>query len=181
MNLIDHPKNYKDGTRVLMLSGRHKDGISDQRKVLRVSHSPGEFDMWLSELVGMARESERVYACAGARDLEKSIRVFKERQLANDYDSDPSKFYRKLNTRWCSCLMQPTCQKEKTWLFDCDGADDFEIVQSELCEHYTNSRSTYDYQTKSGKHVVVGPFNKSKLSDHARSLLNENALLLWGY
>ena len=110
MNLINHPATYKDGTHVLFLKGRYKDGIQDQRMVFRVSHSPGEFDMWVQSLSEISQESERIYASAGARDLNRAIRVFKERQLANDYDENPQQFYRKLNTRWCSCLMKPDCR-----------------------------------------------------------------------
>ncbi len=135
---------------------------------------------------GISHENERIYVSAGERDLKKAIRVFKERQLANDYDPKPELFYKKLNTRWCSCLMQTQCQLEKVWLFDCDSDDDAAAVEADLAEHYTNPITPYRYPSKSGHHIVVGPFNKTKqnktkLNPGVKALLHDNALMLWGY
>jgi hypothetical protein len=181
MKLIEHPIRYTFNTRVLMLKGRHKDGIDHEREVLRVSHSSDEFYRWLDELCAMSIEGERIYATASSRNLKSAIYLLKLRQLENDLHPDPEAFYKKLNARWCSCLMKPNCQEEKHWLFDCDTSQDFEQVMEELGQHYDRPLEPYVYDSKSGKHVMVQPFNKTKMSDHCQSLIHVNATMLWGY
>ena len=182
MIILNHPPAYKVGTRVLMLKGRHKDGMHDQRTVLRVSHSPDEFDNWLSELHSIAQDGERIYATAGARDVERAIRLFKERQLDADYDRDTPHFYRHLNSRWCSCLMAPKAQAEKLWLFDCDSVAEIDHVRDELKAHYTHpSIKPYWYWSKAGCHCIVAPFNRSLISLEAQGHLVTNPVMLWMY
>ena len=51
MHVIDHPRRYRTGTRVLFLKGRHKDGIQDERMVMRISHDEDQFNRALGELI----------------------------------------------------------------------------------------------------------------------------------
>ena len=81
---IDHPDRFKAGTRVLMLAGRHKDGLEQQRKIIRVAHTSDEFDRVYADLSAMRAPHERIYGSAAARDMAKAIRRFKEAQLAAD-------------------------------------------------------------------------------------------------
>ena len=124
MTVIDHPERFRTGTRVLFLKGRNKDGCSDQRTIMRISHTQDQFDRRLSELLEAQRPGERIYAAAGPRSMAAAVRVFKERQLAAEYDQDPEAFYRSMDARWASCLMAPRAQYGKTWLFDCDEPAD---------------------------------------------------------
>lgn len=164
-----------------MLKGRHKDGLESQRTILRVSYHREDFDHHLESLGALAQDNERIYASAGARDVDKAMRLFKERQLAADYDPRPADFYENLETRWSSCLMAPASQAEKFWLFDCDGGSDAVNVNAELKEHYDRPFEPYRYASKSGTHIVVQPFDRSKLTDKSRSLIHENAILLWAF
>lgn len=181
LRLIDHPDQYRDGTRVLMLKSRHKDGHDKERQIMRVTHSADHFNRTLDELLAMAQEGERIYGAAGARDVAKAVRLFKHRQLDADYDDDPLRFYRGLNERWISALMAPTSQATKLWLFDCDTAEDGDRVLSELSEYYDRQIEPYRYASKSGLHIVVLPFDRSSLSDVVRALIHENPIILWGY
>ena len=181
MKLIDHPARFKVGARVLMLKSRNKDGVGEQRTILRTSYNTNLFETQLSSLAAIAREGERIYASAGPRDLKRAVRLFKERQLAADYDTDPIAFYRDLQTRWESCMMHPTAQEEKLWLFDCDSEPELAETMAALGAHYDRPMEPYTYPTKSGHHVVTQPFDRSKLPAAVSKKLNDNAIMLWAY
>ena len=181
MHVLTHPDHYKTSARLLVLRARNKDGAGELRTISRASFSPAEFDQQLGELVQLMRTGERIYASTGARDVPKAIRLFKERQLAAGYDADSEAFYRAIQSRWLSCLMDPKCQAEKIWLFDCDSADDAARVSHELTGLEDLPMPPYKYATKSGTHFVVPAFDKSKLTDHTRALIHDNALMLWAF
>ena len=178
--MLYHPQRWREGVRVLSLIGRNKDGVKKQRMIQRVSHGATEFGHILGEFQLLAGVGERIYASACPRNISAAIRLFKERQLQNDYDADPVRFYQKINTRWVSALMAKQCQENKVWLFDCDSGDDFHIVLTELRDEL-KIIDPYYYQTKNGHHIIIKPFNKMEISEYSRSLLQENPLMLWGY
>lgn len=123
---IEHPYIFRTGTRVMMLKGRNKDGNTYQRCIMRATHDAGAFNRAFAELENMALPGERIYASATERNMTAAVRLFKQRQLDNDYDEHPMEFYRKLNSRWCSILSNPKCEsKPKTWLWDCDNDDEY--------------------------------------------------------
>jgi hypothetical protein len=184
MRILNHPESYRIGTRVLFLKGRHKDGIEKQRTIIRISHETAEFGRQLDELVAMAKPKERIYASAEPRCIDKSVRVFKHRMLDNDYQADPQEFYRKIEARWASCLMQPNHQHEKMkrWLFDIDTKKVPGKLVRVMEDLFPNIWSDhYMYETKSGIHILVRPFNKSQLDEESRGLIKDNPLMLWGY
>lgn len=184
MNLLSHPASFMAGTRVLFLKSRHKDGATDERTILRVSHDQNRFWATLLELDAMAREGERIYASAGHRDVSKASRLFKERALAASYDADETEFYRHLDARWVSCLMAPAVQTDKRWLFDCDSDEDYRLVVEEISRLKPImgwAETPYSYPSKSGRHIITGPFDKSRLSPRVMSMWHDNALMLWGY
>lgn len=181
MQLIDHPPAFTEGTRVLLLKGRHKDGLQDERSIPMVTHDARQFHRALTQLSALSRPGERIYASAGARSLEKAAREFKRRQLDADYEPDRADFYRNLTDRWVSCLMVPSSQDEKVWFFDCDEPGQADALMAELKKHYVRPMPPYRYPTKSGEHVVVQAFNISLMSPNFQSILEVNALMLWGY
>ena len=181
MNIIEHSPAFKSGTRVLLLRGRNKDRVVRQRAIARVSHSEEMFDRTIEDFVRIAKAGERIYASAGRRSMPAAIREFKRRQLDADYDNDPEKFYRSINDRWVASLMQPSSQSEKLWLFDCDDADTYADLARELDAHYSKDLVRYDYKTKSGRHVITKPFNRTLLSDKVRATLHENPIMLWAF
>lgn len=181
IRMIEHPIQYRDGTRVLILKSRHKDGHATEREVMRVTHSVEHFDRTLAELVAASMEGERIYGAASSRDMAKAVRLFKQRQLEADYDDDPFRFYRGLNKCWVSALMAPTSQASKLWLLDCDSVKDGEAAQAELADHYDRPMAPYRYESKSGIHIIVQPFDRSKLTDRVRAMIHENPVILWAY
>ncbi|MEL7112848.1 MAG: hypothetical protein AAGK93_07900 [Pseudomonadota bacterium] len=179
MKLIDHEWDFGSGVRVLVLKGRRKDDADVKRVVTRVSYSPQQFLNVVYELSQIARDNERIYCTAGERSLEKASRRFREMQLAWEYDKEPMKFYHNLEARWASALMQPISQKSKVWMFDIDSPAERALVDQELIR--VGHSPLYIYKTKNGWHYLMAPFNKSELTDEARSLLSDNALALLGY
>jgi hypothetical protein len=178
--LIEHPDMFMDGARVLMLKSRHKDGVDQQRTILRHSYSRSEFRRQLEELMAEMGPNERIYASAGARDTSKAIRLFKERQLAADYDGDIMSFYGNLNARWTSCLMDVKSQAAKVWLFDCDSPDDLAETICALGQHY-HRELRHQYATKNGYHVIVEPFDRTNLPERVRNLMQDNPIMLWAW
>lgn len=181
MHLIIHPKQFKEGTRVLFLKGRHKDGIENERMLTRLSHDPTQFDRSIAEFVALARPGERIYASAGARDVRDAARWFKQRQIDADYDPDPLHFYRNLYQRWASALMQPGSQAEKFWLIDCDTPEHVELTRHALLNWYDRELPPYWYETKSGQHCIIQPFNRSRIDGRVAALMHDNPIMLWGY
>ena len=182
LKIIEHPDSFKAGTRVLNLLSRNKDQANKRRTIIRTTHTSEQFDRQLKELIFIADEGQRLYASAEPRDVAKSIRSFKLAQLDADYDPDPTKFYQSLESRWASALMRPTNGEKanRLWLLDCDSADDYTHAARELDAHYDHE-FRYEYETKSGRHILVKPFN-STLSDTAfQNLIHKNPLMLWAY
>ncbi len=180
MQLLSHPERFKTGTRVLLLRSRPKDGLPHNHAEPAFAHDPQQFDAALARLVKSALPGARIYATAGDRDLDKAIRLFKERQLSADYDADRHDFYRHLDRRWETALMAPSSQAEKLWLFDCDTPEDAAALTEEL-GRLDLAEPPYRYATKSGTHMIARPFDRTRLSERAVSLLHTNPLMLWGY
>lgn len=177
--VIPHQQGFKLGVRVLMLTARHKDGIKEERKVYRVSYDAPEFDREFKDLLEMMRPGERVYVSASGRCMSSAIRIFRERQLANEYDAEPEAFYRSLGERWLRCLMDPYAQSERLFVFDCDQVGELNYIRSEIMKIYGGL--PYVYETKSGMHIVTGAFDRTRLPDEVKSTLHTNAMILWAY
>jgi hypothetical protein len=92
MKLIEHPDRFKEGIRILHLLGRAKDSHMNKTHALRISNNKEEFDSNLSKLLSVGVSDLRIYASTSQRDLSKAIRLFKERQLAADFDQRPEHF-----------------------------------------------------------------------------------------
>ncbi len=186
MKHIMHPEHFKTGTRVLLLKGRYKDGIVNERTISLVTSDIGHFNRTLRHLQEAAEPGERIYGTAGERDVPRAIRLFKERQLDANYDDDPTRFYERLNDRWVSCLMNPASQKKKLWLFDCDDEEQEIVVRGEISQFYIagafgKKMVPHIYSSKNGTHIVVSPFDRSNLSTVALKALHDNAIMLWAY
>lgn len=183
LTIIDHTGyDYRSGTRILLLKGRRKDGVEQEntRTILKISHDPDQWDRRFNELLETIQPGERIYATAGARNMAKAIREFKERQLSADYDQDQEAFYREIHNRWTSCLMAPKCQDGKVWLIDLDN--DIEETWYNTCFNVIRPLVLHNYRTKNGLHVLVRPFNKEFLPDKSLSVkISDNALMLIAY
>lgn len=61
-----HPESYQSGCRVLHLRGRHKDGLTEERSILRVSYAHEQFREQYQSLIALMQPGERIYAAAVA-------------------------------------------------------------------------------------------------------------------
>lgn len=186
MNIIDHPDIFKTGVRLLYLNSRNKDTTDTKRKILKISYSIDEFDDVFNYLQDHAGENYRIYVSANSRNIDKAIRLFRERQLQAELDTTNS-FYKNIESRWNSCLGSPLVQDDKLWLFDCDNEEEYNKTIKELQIYYDrdldlhNGSNLYEYETKNGKHIITAPFNTTKLSNDAKSLIHKNPLMLFAY
>lgn len=169
--------DLKSGTRVILLRERKKDGAGSSRKLIRISSNEREWDEAVEELVWRMRPGERVYASLCARNVPAASRLLKHRIIDLETGSDPL-FFEKLNTRWSSCLMNPSCELDKKWMFDCDNPDEYVQVAEAL-----NSVGVpyEEYATKNGRHVIVKPFNRTTVPFRVVQLIQHNPLALIAY
>lgn len=185
---ISHPHQFKTGTRLIMRVWRNKEGAEGKRAgQTMISSDSTSWDEATKELLAECIPGERVYASAERRNVERAIRIFKERQLVADYD-DPEvrhAFYNDCKTRWLSCLGAPRASDETLFLFDCDTPEDHETLLREMkaapSEFVGPDKVIHTYETKNGVHVVTKPFNPGLLSIPMRNILQKNALILVGW
>lgn len=178
---IDHPPEWRDGTRVLLLRERRKDGATHKTLVNRITHSVAEFDEALASLVATMRQGERVYASAAPRRVDVAINLFRARQLSAEVNNDVVNFYRKIVGRWASSLMQAQAQARKVWLIDCDGPQAHDQATDEISFVPGAMSGAYAYPTRSGHHLIVAPFNRTRVSAAVQAMIHVNPVMLWAY
>lgn len=177
IHFIDHI-HHKDGVRVLQLTGRNKDGAK-KRVISRVSRNAEKFDEIFDELLLIMKPEERIYASASARDVKKASVLLKHRMVDNDLHQNPTEFYENLNSRWISCLMDPTCQSPRKWMFDCDTIEDYRTVLKYL--ESIGKSVEYQYKTKNGYHILMTPFHMKDATPELTYCRHDNPLMLWAY
>ena len=180
MKLINHPIEYKQGIRILMLTLRSKDGgkVTKPDRIARklISRNEEEFDKHLNSLIKIAKENERIYVTLDARDMNKAIRKFKEDQLQADYYDIDSRnsFYVDIYNRWISALQSPSSRVGTLFMVDVDyDKDDITKIKEEIKKN--NLVVVYDYKTKNGEHIILEPFNPSLVSFKCI----KNQMMLW--
>lgn len=157
------PEMFKDGYRGIMLLHRSKDGEvgNAQRKAIKkVSRDPDEWKKIILEFRDLQHSSypgHRIYASVNSRDMSKAIHEFKARQLAHDYGNlyELHWFYTDIQNRFFSCLMNPNCRSQNSFLIDCDSQDEYEHAMRTIPEEYL----LFAYATKNGHHILTRPFN----------------------
>lgn len=176
------PDFLKTGYRMLMLIKHKKDGSKDpsnsDRKCIRtITSCPEQFDAALAELSSIRKADERIYSSINARSMHKAIRMFKERQLHNDYESTENKeeFYSDIQNRFLSCLQNPSCKASSYFLIDVDNKimDKVEATK-DLLRKYTEI--VFEKETINGFHLVTKPFNPSMI-DFMNLEIKEDAML----
>lgn len=112
-DIIEKFKNNSDGIRVVLLIHRSKEGGANNKfkghlKKIITTNSNEFFETVkeLKEIKDNSKDELRIYASCNNRDLNKAVRLFKEQQLATDYDpEDKTKsFYLDIKNRFISCL-----------------------------------------------------------------------------
>lgn len=176
--------NYTDGVRMLMLIHRSKEGgkLGDRNKknVRKISNNRDEFREMLIELLkekDKRSDVYRIYSCVNERNLDKAIRIFKQRQLDADYyDKDSKyKFYTDIKNSFLSALMSPQARNSTQFLLDIDDGLDIKTVKEKLTQI---TRNFITYKTKNGWHIISQPFNPTLLPNVP---INKDGLLLLNY
>ncbi|MFM7012611.1 MAG: hypothetical protein ACKO0Z_25310 [Betaproteobacteria bacterium] len=181
-HIYKHPEEFKSGIRVLKLVSRNKDNAVKARNRVLVSTSPTEFDNCLAELTSQMQPGQRVYASTDERNPHKALRIFKQRQLDNDYQLDVYSFYHNAKSVWASCLEDPSASFTKRFLFDLDTLDEQTAFWDIIGSDSIDIDIAYKYQTKSGGyHVITNPFNHTLLPAILTDTRKTNASILWAY
>ena len=179
--------DFMDGYRFIMLVHRNKEGGKSNRPqkngVKRITKNREEFIEVLDELQKLKAESKvpmRIYSCVNARDIEKTIREFKRRQLDADYYDTESKhgFYLDIKNQWVSSLMKPNSRAETKFLIDVDNIIDWDI--STVVNHLKKIgvKVILKYPTKNGFHIITEPFNPNLFNSEFGEVKKDGLLLL---
>lgn len=170
----------------MMLIKRKKDGSkdpsnSDRKCIRKITSFPEQFDAALAELSSMRKTDERIYSSVNARSMPKAIRMFKERQLQNDYESTENKeaFYFDIQNRFLSCLQNPSCKASSYFLIDMDHKlmDKVEATK-DLLKKYTEI--VFEQETINGFHLVTKAFNSSMIDFMSLEIKKDDMLFIEG-
>lgn len=176
-----------DGYRFIMLLHRNKEGGKSNRPqkngVKRITKNREEFIEMLDELQKLKAESKvpmRIYSSVNERDIEKTIREFKRRQLDADYYDTESRhgFYLDIKNQWVSSLMKPNSRAETKFLIDVDNIIDWSI--STVVNHLKKIgvKIILKYPTKNGFHIITEPFNPNLFNNEFGEVKKDGLLLL---
>ncbi len=178
---IEHPKQFKQGVRILMLTLRSKESgkvnMTDRFGKKVVTTGEEEFDKALERLSKARISPERIYSTIEERDINKGIRLFKERQLDADYYDLESRisFYKDIWNRWISCLQSPKSRINTLFLVDIDKEDNEDEIRKEIKDKKLDI--VHEYKTKNGRHLILNPFNPNLVSFE----VHKNYMMLWEY
>jgi hypothetical protein len=161
------PASFKNGYRGILLIHRNKDGAKGnaQRKSFKkISSSLEQWEKIVLEFAHMQKTSHpefRIYSSVNSRNMQKAIHEFKRRQLEFDYGNNQEldEFYRDIDNRFFSCLMNPNCKMESNFLIDCDTEADYQKAKCLI----PNDLWILDYKTKNGRHLITKPFNPNEI------------------
>ncbi len=175
----DIPDEFMVGVRVLKRVARNKDNAANRKTEIRVSTGYADYTFkHLPELASSLEPGERIYASCDERDAKKAARLFKERQLASEYDQTPLDFYFRLQTTWASCLEAPACAATSYFLFDIDEDAQRSALLSAID---VDVAMIHRYDTKNGEHIITHPFNPAILPAIAYNCLQKNSSILLAY
>lgn len=171
---------FKEGYRILMLINRKKEsGISttDRKHIRCITKDINTFNITLEVLRQQKQKGQRIYCSVNSRNIIKAIRLFKKRQLDNDYAFTDQKedFYCDIENRFISCLQNPEARNSKNFLIDLDS----DAIQPyvDVCSQLDDLTSTlYVKATPNGFHIVTEPFDSAKFH-HPKATILKDAML----
>jgi len=188
-NIIETFGSFSDGSRMLMLMQREKDGGShhEERRNLctRFTFNEDQFKRAVEELLFLMAlyPNSRLYMNLNTRSLPKVIRQV-ERELLDLHYSGDAEIVRNTHEKLIRSprhfFMQPNVRDESLFLIDVDDEPGKDIM-GEVLTHIAELKieEVMRYKTKNGWHVVVKPFNPN-LWKH-RSEIKKDPLLLLAY
>jgi hypothetical protein len=186
--IAERHSGFTDGCRVLFLIQRHSDGGHTNNSKLRsyISRNDGE---WLTACAKLLQEKAeypdlplRIYQSINARNIEKGIMHFKHAMLDADYYDDAQRqgFYLDVRNRIVSALMKPASAATSFFLWDCDTQDEA-VLQPFRAELQRLSNIVHEYPSKSGIHIITGPFNPNLVQPPANIEFKKDAVMLLKY
>jgi len=145
-----------------------------------ISRHRQEFEQIVKEEYEKLQSGFRIYSNVNKRNLEKAIRLFKEKQLKADYIKQlKESFYTRIERYFISALSSPLSRDEKQFIIDIDDLS----IENEIKNlmSMNNIKLILEYNTITGKHIVVEPFNVKliPLSDKVQIL--KDGMLLIGF
>lgn len=180
---------FTDGLRVLFLIQRHSDGGHINNSKLR-SYISRNHDEWIRSLAKLLQEMEqypeiplRIYQTLNKRNVEKGIKQFKYLMLDADfYDNDTRRwFYIDIRNRFISAIMKPSSKETSYFLWDCDTLDDTSLYNLRKEIEKNGGTIVTEYPSKTGLHIISGPFNHTKVAKPENISVNTDGMMLLTY
>lgn len=186
-DIVEKFDGLLDGTRVLMLLLREKDGGSHnefkRRCITEVTHDKEQLQRKLEQMIYFSVTSDepyRVYMTVNDRNIRNAERVIKERMLMVDFSDEDNRdfFYKRFEYRWHSALMDNSSRNSKYFLLDIDDdcCDWNEVEKKCWAEKIEIVKK---YRTKNGWHFITKPFNPVLLDGLCDIQKDSQALLYW--
>jgi hypothetical protein len=176
-NIMEDFSQFTDGTRVLLLLQRAKEGGHNKehkrRKARFVTHDKEQFRRALLELLilqAVMAPDYRVYLSSAPRDVRKAEMEFKQQMLTVDFSEGENKrfFYEHMDDKWISALMSSNPVKDRgLFILDVDnpaiGLGVAKDIVGNVLKWCAANRVEVvkQYATKNGWHVVTKPFNRT--------------------
>lgn len=181
-------EEFTDGCRVLFLIQRHSDGGHTNNSKLRAYISRSS-DEWVTALGKLLHEKStypnlplRIYQTLNSRNIEKGIMHFKHAMLDADYYDMAQRqwFYLDIRNRIISALMKEPSRATSFFLYDCDTRDETILApfREQLIAH---TNIVHEYLSKSGVHIITGPFNPNLVSLPSDIEYKRDAMMLLKY
>lgn len=186
--IAEEHEAFTDGCRVLFLIQRHSDGGHTNNSKLR-SYISRNHDEWLLACGKLLKEKAdyphlplRIYQSLNARNIEKGIMHFKHAMLDADYYDQEQRqgFYLDVRNRIVSALMKPPSAAESFFLYDCDTKDE-DILRPFRTEISLHTNIVHEYPSKSGVHIITGPFNPNLIKLPPQIEFKKDAMMLLAF
>ena len=185
VDIMEEFSEFIDGTRVLLLLQRTKEGGHNKehkrRRARFVTHNREQFKRSLFELLllqAVVATEYRVYLSAAPRDVRKAEMEFKRLMLDVDFAEGENKayFYQNIEDKWISALMSSNPVKDRNlFILDIDTEDNSEALKWIAANGIELIKQ---YRTKQGWHMVVKPFNRTLFPKEIGEVKNDGLLLL---
>lgn len=167
--IVDKFEYFLDGTRVIMLLHRAKDGghnkEHNRRSLVLVGHNKEQNIRNIHKLLLIKNGTDsnfRIYMSCNQRCVKKAERLFKIKMLEMDFNTEEARktFYERLESNWHSSLMEAGSSKENNFIIDVDDINN-EDLQGDCLKALAsiNIDPIISFKTKNGWHVITPPFN----------------------
>jgi hypothetical protein len=165
---------FSDGIRLILISNRNGNYH------FFVSRHKQEFEQYVKEEYKKLPVGFRIYSSINKRNLEKAIRKFKEQQLKADYIPQmKNAFYTRIERYFISALADSSSRDEKKYLIDIDDISISNEIQNLIYKN--NIKPIYEYNTITGKHIIVEPFNVTLIPSSDKVQVLKDGMLLLGW